>query len=310
MKVYHSIEDFKTLNKAVVTSGTFDGVHQGHKTILKRLVDTAKKMEGESVVITFWPHPRLIVSPEADGLKLLSTLEEKIDLLEQEGVNNLLILPFTRKFSEMSSERFVNSILIEGIGTKAMVIGYDHRFGKNREGGFDYLKANAQRFKIDIYEIPRQEIDNLTISSTKIREAISLGKIEQANDLLGRPYSFSGLVKKGRQIGRTIGFPTANVHTDKTYKLIPAKGVYAVKVELRNKHFNGIMNVGSRPTVEGIGITQEVHIFNFNDDIYGEVLKVDIYHFIRAEKKFDQIANLIYQIQVDIEKAKVLLQHI
>ena len=310
MKVYHSIEDFKTLNKAVVTSGTFDGVHQGHKTILKRLVDTAKKMEGESVVITFWPHPRLIVSPEADGLKLLSTLEEKIDLLEQEGVNHLLILPFTRKFSEMSSERFVNSILIEGIGTKAMVIGYDHRFGKNREGGFDYLKANAQRFKIDIYEIPRQEIDNLTISSTKIREAISLGKIEQANDLLGRPYSFSGLVKKGRQIGRTIGFPTANVHTDKTYKLIPAKGVYAVKVELRNKHFNGIMNVGSRPTVEGIGITQEVHIFNFNDDIYGEVLKVDIYHFIRAEKKFDQIANLIYQIQVDIEKAKVLLQHI
>ena len=304
MRVYHNIEEFKTLRTAVVTSGTFDGVHQGHKIILNRLVETAKDLDGESVVITFWPHPRLIVSPEADGLKLLNTLEEKIELLTEQGVDHLLILPFTREFSEMSSEKYVNKILIDCIGTKAMVIGYDHRFGKNREGGFDYLKLNSNRFKIDIFEIPRQEIDHLTISSTKIREALSQGKIEIANELLGRPYFFSGLVKKGRQIGRTIGFPTANVHVEKTYKLIPINGVYAVKVLLRNMWFKGIMNVGQRPTVEGIGITQEVHIFDFEDDIYGEVLKVELLSYIRAERKFDAIAELIAQIKADIMEAK------
>ncbi len=307
MKVYRSLSEFTPLKNAVVTSGTFDGVHLGHKKIISRLLETAKEKNGESVVITYWPHPRLIVSPGNDNLRLLSNLDEKIELLHELGVEHLLVLPFTREFSELTSEKFVEDILISSIGTKTLVIGYDHRFGKNREGGFDYLKKNSERFKIDIVEIPRQEIENLTISSTKIRKALQIGSIRVANELLGRYYSFQGLVKKGRQLGRTIGFPTANVNVSKKYKLIPELGVYAVKVILRNKIFKGVMNIGNRPTVDGIGITQEVHILDFEDDIYGENLKVEVVDFIRPEMKFDGVNELIEQIKLDCEKAKAIL---
>ncbi|MFT5884986.1 MAG: riboflavin kinase/FMN adenylyltransferase [Arcticibacterium sp.] len=307
MKVYRSLIEFFALKNAVVTSGTFDGVHLGHQKIISRLLETAKETDGESVVITFWPHPRLIVSPNRDDLRLLSNLDEKIELLGNLGVDHLLVLPFTREFSELSSEKFVEDILISGIGTKTLVIGYDHRFGKNREGGFDYLKNNSERFKLNIVEIPRQEIDHLTISSTKIRQALQNGEIKVANDLLGRNYSFQGLVKKGRQLGRQIGFPTANVNVGKKYKLIPMIGVYAVKVFLRDESFLGVMNIGSRPTVEGHGITQEVHIFDFDDDIYGEVLKVETVDYIRTEMKFEGMESLIQQIKMDCEKAKRIL---
>ena len=307
MKVYRSLIEFSTLKNAVVTSGTFDGVHLGHQKIISRLLETAKETDGESVVITFWPHPRLIVSPNRDDLRLLSNLDEKIELLGNLGVDHLLVLPFTREFSELSSEKFVEDILISGIGTKTLVIGYDHRFGKNREGGFDYLKNNSERFKLNIVEIPRQEIDHLTISSTKIRQALQNGEIKVANELLGRNYSFQGLVKKGRQLGRQIGFPTANVNVGKKYKLIPIIGVYAVKVFLRNESFLGVMNIGSRPTVEGHGITQEVHIFDFDDDIYGEILKVETVDYIRTEMKFEGMESLIQQIKMDCVKAKLIL---
>jgi riboflavin kinase/FMN adenylyltransferase len=307
VKVYRSLSEFIPLKNAVVTSGTFDGVHLGHKKIISRLLETAKEKKGESVVITFWPHPRLIVSPGNDNLRLLSNLDEKIELLEELGVEHLLVLPFTREFSELSSEEFVGDILISAIGTKTLVIGYDHRFGKNREGGFDYLKNNSERFKIDIVEIPRQEIENLTISSTKIRKALQRGEVRIANELLGRYYSFQGLVKKGRQLGRTIGFPTANVNVSKKYKLIPETGVYAVKVILRDKVFHGIMNIGNRPTVDGIGITQEVYIFDFEDDIYGENLKVEVADYIRPEMKFGGVNELIEQIKLDCEKARAIL---
>jgi len=307
VKVYRSLIEFSTLKNAVVTSGTFDGVHLGHQKIISRLLETAKETDGESVVITFWPHPRLIVSPNRDDLRLLSNLDEKIELLGNLGVDHLLVLPFTREFSELSSEKFVEDILISGIGTKTLVIGYDHRFGKNREGGFDYLKNNSERFKLNIVEIPRQEIDHLTISSTKIRQALQNGEIKVANELLGRNYSFQGLVKKGRQLGRQIGFPTANVNVGKKYKLIPIIGVYAVKVFLRNESFLGVMNIGSRPTVEGHGITQEVHIFDFDDDIYGEILKVETVDYIRTEMKFEGMESLIQQIKMDCVKAKLIL---
>ncbi|MGR3809801.1 bifunctional riboflavin kinase/FAD synthetase [Jiulongibacter sp. NS-SX5] len=307
MKVYRSIKEFTTLKNAVVTSGTFDGAHLGHHKIISMLKETAAKTGGESVVLTFWPHPRLIVSPNSQKIKLLSTLDEKIELLENLGVDHLVVLPFTREFSELSSEKYVEDILISGIGTQTLVIGYDHRFGKNREGGFDYLQRNANRFKIDLVEIPRQEIESLTISSTKIREALISGDVKTANGLLGRPYSFEGLVKKGRQLGRTIGFPTANVHVAKKYKLIPANGVYAVRVYLRNSELNGVMNIGERPTVDGKGITQEVHILDFDDDIYGETLKVEIIDFIRDEQKFDGVESLIKQINSDCEKARTIL---
>lgn len=307
MKVYKSLGEFTTLKNAVVTSGTFDGVHLGHHKIISMLKETATKTSGESVVLTFWPHPRLIVSPNDQKIKLLSTLDEKIELLENLGIDHLVVLPFTREFSELSSEKYVEDILISGIGTQTLVIGYDHRFGKNREGGFDYLKNNADRFKINLVEIPRQEIESLTISSTKIREALSRGDILTANGLLGRPYSFEGLVKKGRQLGRTIGFPTANVHVAKKYKLIPSNGVYAVKVNLRGQTFNGVMNIGERPTVDGKGITQEVHILDFDDDIYGETLRVEILDFIRPETKFSTVEKLVDQIKDDCRKVQELL---
>ena len=289
------------------TSGTFDGLHLGHKKIIHRLIETAKKTNGESVVITFWPHPRLILAPDDSNLKLLSTLDEKIALFADTGIDHLIILAFTREFSELSSEQYLIEVLVKAIGTKTLVIGYDHRFGRNREGGFDYLQKHASKFNLQIEEISKQEIDNLTISSTKIREALQQGEIAAANELLGRAYSFEGLVKKGRQLGRTIGFPTANVHISKKYKMIPANGVYAVRVELRQKQYIGVMNIGNRPTVDGVGITQEVHILNFNDDIYGEILKVEVMAFIRPEERFESIEKLVYQIQKDCQRATELI---
>ncbi len=307
MKIYNKLIDFQAIGNAVVTTGTFDGVHVGHVKIIKRLVEITKKIGGESVLLTFWPHPRVIVSPSNDDIKLLSTIDEKSEILAKLGIDHLVILPFTREFSELSSEQYIEDILTEGLGTKVLVIGYDHRFGRNREGGIDYLLKHSDRFKIKIEEISRQEIENITISSTKIRNAIINGKVQIANELLGRPYSFSGHVVKGRQLGRTIGFPTANVQVQKNYKLIPKNGVYACKIILRNQEYKGIMNIGNRPTVDGVGRTQEVHIFDFNDDIYGEILKVEIIEFIREEIKFDSIEKLITQIKLDCEIAKKLL---
>jgi riboflavin kinase / FMN adenylyltransferase len=307
MKIYNKISDFKPIGNAVVTTGTFDGVHVGHQKIISKLIEITKTNKGESVLITFWPHPRLVISQNNEDLKLLSTIDEKTEILAGLGIDHLIILPFTREFSELSSERYIEDILIEALGTKTLVIGYDHRFGKNREGGIDYLIKHSDRFKIAIEEISRQEIENITISSTKIRNAITNGDVKSANELIGRPYSFSGNVVKGRQLGRTIGFPTANIQVQKQYKLIPKNGVYTTNVYLRNKRYLGIMNIGNRPTVDGIGRTQEVHIFDFNDDIYGENLKVEVLDFIREETKFDSIQKLIEQIEKDCKTAKELL---
>ncbi|WP_259016485.1 bifunctional riboflavin kinase/FAD synthetase [Emticicia fluvialis] len=301
MKVYYNLSDFSPLANAVVTSGTFDGVHLGHQKILQILRESTAASGGESVVLTFWPHPRMVVSQDSQGLKLLSTIDEKIELLEQQGVNHLLIVPFTREFSELSSEEYVQNILLDTIGTKKLVIGYDHRFGRNREGGFEYLEAHANRFGLELEEIPRQEIDNLVISSTQIRESLQNGQIKAANELLGRPYTFSGIVVKGRQLGRTIGFPTANVQVAESYKLIPANGVYAVKALVRGQWLNGIMNIGNRPTVDGIGRTQEVYILDFSDDIYGENITVELVDYIRPERKFNGLDELKGQITKDKE---------
>lgn len=307
MKVYYNLADFEALKNAVVTSGTFDGVHLGHQKILQILRETAQKTGGESVVLTFWPHPRVVVSKDSQDLKLLSTIDEKIELLENQGVDHLLVIPFTREFSELTSEEYVKDILLKQIGTKKLVIGYDHRFGRNREGGFDYLKANSELFGIEIEEIPRQEIENLTISSTKIRQSLMIGEVSSANELLGRKYSFTGIVVKGRQLGRTIGFPTANVQVSQFYKLIPANGVYAVRTFFRNQWHEGMMNIGTRPTVDGIGRTQEVNIFDFDDDIYGETVTVEIIDYIRPEQKFNGLDELKAQILADKTKSKEIL---
>ncbi|NBB20615.1 bifunctional riboflavin kinase/FAD synthetase [Runella sp. CRIBMP] len=308
MQVYYDIADFKPLQNAIVTSGTFDGVHLGHQIILARLTETAQTLGGETVVLTFWPHPRMVVSKDSQNLKLLSTLEEKIAYLRQNGVHHLVIIPFTREFSELSSEEFIQQILVETIGTKKLVIGYDHHFGRNREGSFDYLQQHAPRYGFEIEEIPRQEIEHITVSSTKIRQALLEGDTTIATELLGRNYTFTGIVVKGRQLGRTIGYPTANVQVAENYKLIPADGIYAVRVEVRGQTLGGVMSIGFRPTVNGTNRTQEVYIFDFNDDVYGEKMTVELVEFIRPELKFDGLEALKKAIDADCVAAVAALK--
>jgi len=307
MNVYYGIQEFKKLENAVVTSGTFDGVHLGHQKILKRLNEVAELTNGESVVITFYPHPRSVISPDNQIVKLLSTLDEKIELLEKSGVNHLLIIPFTREFSELSSEEFIQKILIETIGTKTLVIGYDHRFGKNREGGFDYLKLNKEKYGFGIEEISRQDIENVVVSSSKIRKALQEGDVPSADHFLGRNYSLSGVIVKGKQLGRTIGFPTANIQVREIAKLIPLDGVYAVKVYYKDEAFGGMLNIGNRPTVDGTFQTVEVNIFEFDQEIYGEKLTVEFLKKIRNEQKFNGLDELKTQIAKDKITCKEIL---
>ncbi len=303
MRVYHSLESFETLSNAVVTSGTFDGVHQGHRKILSRLTEVAAQQHGETVVLTFWPHPRMVVSEDSHGLQLLSTIEEKTELFRELGIDHLIISPFTRAFSELSPTDFIQQVLVDRIGTKRFVIGYDHRFGRNREGSFDFLQKVAPDFGFEVEEILRQDIDELAISSTRIRKALSVGDIAEANDLLGRSYQFAGVVVKGKQLGRTLGYPTANIDVKENYKLIPANGVYAVKVRHREANLNGMLNIGIRPTVDGNSRTIEVNIFNFSKDIYGERLRVELLDYLRPEMKFENLEQLIGQIEKDKVKA-------
>ncbi|WP_266366562.1 bifunctional riboflavin kinase/FAD synthetase [Tellurirhabdus rosea] len=312
MNVYHGIESFKPLPFAVVTSGTFDGVHLGHQKILNRLTEIARNSgsagaAGQTVVLTFWPHPRTVVSNDSQDLKLLSTLDEKVELLEQAGIDNLIIIPFTRSFSELTSEEFIRQILLDKIGTRKLVIGYDHRFGRNREGGFDYIRQHAPEYGFEVEEIPRQDVEAVGVSSSKIRAALLEGNLRIATQFLGRPYSLTGTIVKGRQLGRTIGFPTANIQIDDHEKLIPANGVYAVDVLYRNQLLQGAMNIGTRPTVAGTNRTIEVYIFDFNQDIYGEHLTVKLRAYLRPEMKFNGLPELVEQMNRDVERAKGIL---
>jgi riboflavin kinase/FMN adenylyltransferase len=303
MKIYHGIDDFVSLNNAVVTSGTFDGVHVGHQKILARLKETALTHNGHSVVITFWPHPRLVLHPEDTTLKLLNTFEEKALLLKEHGIQHLLRIPFTREFSQLTSEEFISKILVNTIGTKKLVIGYDHHFGKNREGSFDQLKANGPRYGFDVEEIPRQEVDHLGVSSTAIRKALEEGDIETASHLLGRPYSLTGRVVVGDKLGRVLGYPTANIEVETHYKLIPADGIYAATIEHENMLYKGMMYIGNRPTINGLKQNLEVNIFDFDKDIYGESLKINFQKLLRWDIKFNNLDELKKQLADDKEDA-------
>jgi riboflavin kinase/FMN adenylyltransferase len=304
MKIYHTLESFQKLSYAVVTSGTFDGVHLGHQKILARLKEIANLNGGETVVLTFWPHPRMVVSEDSQGLQLLSTLEEKIELLTDLGIDHLLIVPFTRSFSELSCEDYIQQILVDQIGTKKLVIGYDHRFGRNREGNFDFLKNNAQHYGFKVEEIPREDIEETAISSTRIRHTLTSGHIEEANSLLGRPYSISGTVVKGKQLGRQLGFPTANVQVSSFHKLVPNNGVYIIRAVVDGISHEGMLNIGTRPTVDGRVRSIEANIFNFERDIYGEKLKIEFLSYLRPERKFDGLEALTAQIAEDKKVAK------
>ena len=307
MIVHRSLDDLQPLPNAVVTSGTFDGVHRGHQTILSRLTEVARASNGQSVLITYWPHPRTVVSNDSQDLKLLTTLDEKIDLLDQAGVDHLVVIPFTRSFSQLSSEEYIRQILIEKIGTKKLVIGYDHRFGRDREGGFDYIQAHQGDYGFTVEEIPRQDIEAVGISSSKIRKALSEGNILTANRFLGRPYSLTGTIVKGRQLGRTIGFPTANMQVDDVSKLIPANGVYAVEVLYADQLLGGMLNIGYRPTVAGTNQTIETYIFDFEKDIYGEHLTLRFRAFLRPEQKFEGLPALVAQLKQDEDSARAEL---
>lgn len=308
MKIYHSLDDFTRLEYAIVTSGTFDGVHLGHQKILGRLKEIAGKNKGETVVITFWPHPRFILRPDDSSLKLLNTFEEKADLLKEQGIQHLIRIPFTKEFSQLSSEEFITKILVKTIGTKKLVIGYDHRFGKNREGSFEQLKLNGPAYGFDVEEIPRQDVDHVGVSSTKIRHALDQGDLQTATHLLGRFYSISGRVVKGDKLGRLMGFPTANIEIDTHHKLIPMDGIYAVKVEYAHQVFGGMLYIGNRPTVNGTKRNIEVNIFNFERDIYGEDLTVHFIELIRNDMKFGDLETLKQQLEKDKEIALHILK--
>ena len=310
MKIYHGIEDFMRLQYAVVTSGTFDGVHVGHQKILSRLREAAARNDGETVVITFWPHPRLVLHPEDTTLKLLNTFEEKAELLKQQGIQHLVRIPFTREFSQLSSEEFITKIIVETIGTKKLIIGHDHHFGKNREGSFEQLKLNAPKYGFEVEEIPRQDVDHVGVSSTKIRKAIEEGDIETASHFLGNPYSITGRVVIGDKLGRILGYPTANLELDTAYKLVPADGIYAVTVRYGHQQFKGMLYIGNRPTVQGMKRNIEVNIFDFDKDIYGESLTIYFHKLIRRDTRFNDLEELKEQLHMDKEEAlKVLTTH-
>lgn len=284
----------------VVTVGTFDGVHLGHQTILKRLAESAHQQQGETVVITFDPHPRSVLRPDDDSLRILQSIEEKAERLELLGIDHLLILQFTLKFASMDYNAFVEEILVKTVGTKHLVVGYDHQFGRNREGSFSNLRQLGGQLGFTVEEIPAHEVDAVTISSTRIRNALLSGDVKTASLFLGYPYNLRGNVVKGNQIGRTIGFPTANLEIPGELKLIPADGVYAVTVTHNNVVYAGMLNIGIRPTVTNMQQrVVEVHLLDYEGSLYAETIDVGFVERIRDEQKFDGIDALIVQLKQD-----------
>lgn len=305
MKIYHQLSDFKKLDNAIVTIGTFDGVHFGHQKIIKRLCELAKASGGESVLLTFFPHPRMIIDPENQALKMINTIEEKAQILASLGVDHLIITPFTRDFSNLSANDYIKNILVDTIGTKKIIIGYDHRFGKDRLGNISTLAENASTYGYQVEEIPEQDINDVAVSSTKIRKALLEGDVALANNYLGYAFSIYGPVIKGDKIGRTIGFPTANIFVPETYKLIPGDGIYAVTVEMGEEknpeNYRGMAYIGQRPTINGMTRNIEVNIFDFDREIYGQNIKMNFLAFLREDVKFTGLEALTKQLQKDKE---------
>lgn len=299
MKIYEGLNDFLPIHNAVVTLGTFDGVHLGHQKILARIREIADEIKGETVLITFWPHPRLVLYPQEHNIKLLTSFEEKASLLRKFGIDHLITIPFTTEFSQLRSEEFIRNVLVEKIQTKVLVIGYDHRFGKDREGGFDHLMANKGHYGFELEEIPREDIDHVSISSTKIRNALAEGKVDIARTFLGRDFELNGIIIKGQQLGRSIGFPTANIKILHDYKLIPGDGAYAVTACFDDKIYQGMLNIGNRPTINGLEKTVEVNVFDFSGDLYDKRLTIGFKIFLRAEKRFESLKDLKVQLEKD-----------
>lgn len=309
LKLYNGINNFQAKNP-VVTIGTFDGVHLGHRKVIEQLNEIAKDSDGESVLFTFYPHPRLVVSKDASNLRLLTTLEEKKKVLAQTGINNLVVYPFTKQLASLEYEEFVKTILIDQLNMKTLVVGHDHRFGKDRKGSFENIVELSKKYGFTVRRIDTFLVGEVDVSSTKIRDAFQDGKIEVANEYLGYCYSLTGEVTEGSRIGRSINFPTANVVASDPTKLIPLEGVYAVMVECLGNRYKGMLNIGNRPTVNRNADhrTIEVHIFDFNKDIYQEQITIEFVKRIRDEQKFENLEALKAQLYIDKETSKNILQ--
>lgn len=307
MAVHFNIEGLPEFKKAVLTIGTFDGVHLGHKAILHEVVKHAHEVNGESVLITFEPHPRKLIFPNQQ-LKLLTPLREKIELVSEEGIAHIVVVPFTRDFSNLTADQYIEDFLVKHFHPESIVIGYDHHFGYDRTGNIDLLKKYADKFGYRVFEISAQLIDQAAVSSTKIREALTDGRVADAAHMLGRHYSLNGSVTGGAKLGRTIGYPTANLLPEDPEQLVPANGVYAIHARWNDTSYNGMLNIGHRPTVEkDVKLHIEAHLFDFDNDIYDEQLEILFIARLRDEQKFPSLDALKEQLHRDKESAKKIL---
>jgi riboflavin kinase/FMN adenylyltransferase len=306
LKVIENYKNFKVSKKSIVTIGTFDGVHIGHQKIMEQLVAGAQQKNVNSVLLTFFPHPRMVLQKD-NSLKLINTIAEKIKILEKTGLDYLIIHPFDKEFSRLTAFDFVRTILVNHLNTSELVIGYDHRFGKNREGNFEQLQEYGHMYDFKVTEIPAQDINQISVSSTKIRNAISKAEIEKANEYLGYPFSLEGTVVSGEKLGNTIGYPTANIALLESYKLTPKTGAYLIRSLVNGNTVYGMMNIGNRPTVNGAQETIEVHFFDLDEDLYGQELTIELLTFLREEQKFNSLEALKKQLFLDKEKSRELI---
>jgi riboflavin kinase/FMN adenylyltransferase len=307
MQVHRDIDRLPSFRNAVITIGTFDGVHMGHRQVIEKLKQQAKAANGETVIITFHPHPRKVVSSAILGIRLINTLDEKIELLEQLGIDHLVVVPFTGHFANQPAEDYIKDFLVARFHPHTIIIGYDHRFGRDRLGDYLLLEKRAPDYSFQLQEIPKHILDNISVSSTKVREDILHNRIQMANKLLGYEFFFSGEVVHGDKLGRQLGYPTANLKVQDEEKIIPGNGIYAVYTEIDNIRYKGMMSIGFRPTVDGKKRVIEVNIFDFSKDIYGRSLRVYVNTYLREEIKFDSLEKLVQQIDQDkIDSLRIL----
>lgn len=308
MKIYNNFTDFVKVPNAIVTIGTFDGVHLGHQAILKDMVKTAKDIGGETVVITFYPHPRQVLNIDSSKLRFITTQEEKLKLLDNIGIDNVIVVNFTKEFSRISSESFIRDYIMETISPVRFVIGYDHHFGNNRMGDFNLLHDLKNQYDFELQRIPAQDVENIAVSSTKIRNSLQQGNVEHANALLGYQFQYAGKVIPGMKIGREIGFRTANLDIDREYRLIESPGVYATYVDYENISYKSMTYIGKKPTVNDEGSENiEVHIFDFDGDLYDKYIKVRFVARIRGEQKFESLEALKKQLELDEKRIREIL---
>lgn len=309
MRVFQSLATLPKFKNAVITIGSYDGVHAGHQQIIKRVNDLAKAENGESVLITFHPHPRLIVNPNDTSLKLITSVNEKIEVLKKYGIDNVVVTPFTKAFSQQTPIEYVQDFLVKHFQPKRIVIGYDHRFGNKRAGGIELLKKLTFTYNYKVEEIAKHEVDDIAVSSTKIRQAILNGNVADAKRYLNHPFSISGKVVHGKQIGRQIGYPTANLEVERRNKIIPKAGIYAVYVHHNNQKYKGMLYIGHRPTLNGQSQSIEVNLFDFDDDLYGQTLYIEFIAKVREDAKFNSLKELKTQISIDKEHTLQILKH-